>query len=425
MPEVPKIVRERLRAGGGTLGGTHPDSNLLAAFAEQALPAAEREIVLQHLAHCGECRETLALSMPVMEEVPAAAAEKTVPAAGAVRVSVARRQPWFAWHRLGWAGLAAGILIAAGVLVMRPGHLKKFEEARQTPAVSAVQPAATTEENKPLAPPPPSEVVTTADSRKPSAAAPLAGRRDEPEKLAKLKEAPAIPPHGEENLQASAGKKDADKALDMSASRPGSASETVEVSAGAAVMKTEPAQTTDTLGGNEVTPVFRAKAARISNAPAAATPERAMADVKQEQAQVSSERSSVGYAVGGAVSDTNSLQSLQKSQIVRQWKSQGGNEVQRSLDAGAHWKTVFQPHRRLLSVAAVGMEVWTGGQGGDLFHSTDTGVTWSQVHPSIEGQVLTDDITHIDVYSSTQVVLATSKGESWSTGDGGKTWTRK
>ena len=60
MPEVPKIVHDRLRAGlptGTGPEGPHPDPDVLTAFAEQALSAAEREGVLQHLARCGDCRE--------------------------------------------------------------------------------------------------------------------------------------------------------------------------------------------------------------------------------------------------------------------------------------------------------------------------------------------------------------------------------
>jgi hypothetical protein len=47
-----------------TAVGPHPDADLLSAFAEKALPDAERDRVLQHLGNCGECREILYLAMP-------------------------------------------------------------------------------------------------------------------------------------------------------------------------------------------------------------------------------------------------------------------------------------------------------------------------------------------------------------------------
>jgi hypothetical protein len=54
MENVPKIVRERLRVV--TVAVDHPDADVLTAFAERALPEAERATVLGHLARCGGCR---------------------------------------------------------------------------------------------------------------------------------------------------------------------------------------------------------------------------------------------------------------------------------------------------------------------------------------------------------------------------------
>lgn len=446
MPEVPKIVHERLRAGGSAPGAAHPDPNLLAAFAEQALSATERDDVLQHLAWCGECREALALSLPSLEAAPEAIAEEvTVPAVSAGRASSAGRRTWFAWNRLGWAGLTAGVVIAVGVLVMQPGRQKNVNEAEQKPGVPVAQPAGTLEANKAVPLPSSSEVATTAEKRPPAPASPAVTRRDELKKPAEPAAAPkewgrpqvsaqetrAMLGHSsvQGTLQASAGKKDvqSDNAFDTSAPRLGSVTETVDVSRGAATLAPEPAQRADTLAQNEAAPVVRAKAARALDAPAAVA-KTATADAKQEGAQASNEQRSMAYVVSGApaqLAGANSLQGLQRSQIPGQWAIRGGNELQHSLDSGAHWKTVFQPHRPLLCVAAAGVEVWAGGKKGDLFHSADSGATWNQVHPSLPGQVLTDDITHIDVYSSTQIVLSTSKNESWSTSDGGKTWAKK
>ena len=52
MQSVPKIVRDRLQATRPAVN--HPDADLLTAFAEQSLPAAERATVLDHLARCGD-----------------------------------------------------------------------------------------------------------------------------------------------------------------------------------------------------------------------------------------------------------------------------------------------------------------------------------------------------------------------------------
>jgi Putative zinc-finger len=71
MTNVPKIVHHRLWAS--LPEQTHPEANLLAAFAEQTLSATEREGVLQHLALCADCREVIALAVPTpdLAQIPA------------------------------------------------------------------------------------------------------------------------------------------------------------------------------------------------------------------------------------------------------------------------------------------------------------------------------------------------------------------
>lgn len=424
MPEVPKIVHERLRAAGAR-EGAHPDANLLAALAEQTLSATEREDVLQHLAGCADCREMVALSIPALESVPELVPEAAGPAA---RVSLPRRRMWFAWNRLGWAGLAAGVLIAVGVLVMQPVKRETIHEAQQKPAATLVPPVGRTDASQ-TASRLSSEVATTAENR-PEALAPEAPRRNEMKKLA----APvAAPKETVSPAQATAQRKGAnlersfDKDLQagqaggVSAPRPGSAKERVEVSAGTAIT-TESAQTVDVLAETEAAPVMRAKAAPALDAPAAATK---TADAKQEEGRASRQQRSTAYMAGAQpqMAGANAMEVLKKSSMPSQWAIHG-DEVQRSIDSGARWTTVFH-HRALLCVAAFGTDVWAGGKGGDLFHSADSGATWTQIRASLAGQTLGDDVARIDVYSPNQVVLSTSKDESWRTVDGGKTWTKK
>ncbi len=67
MTDVPKIVHSRLRAATPereAMERAHPEADVLTAFAEQALSAAERESVLQHLTLCGDCRDVIALASP-------------------------------------------------------------------------------------------------------------------------------------------------------------------------------------------------------------------------------------------------------------------------------------------------------------------------------------------------------------------------
>src|SRR5580704_18435477 len=93
MTEVPKIVHDRLRAAlplQGASASVHLDADLLTAFAEQALPVAERDGVLEHLALCGDCREVVALALPDSSMVAApfvADAETTSATVTRTRVS--------------------------------------------------------------------------------------------------------------------------------------------------------------------------------------------------------------------------------------------------------------------------------------------------------------------------------------------------
>src|SRR5258707_15507652 len=113
MPELPQSVRERLEASPSA--GMHPDADVLTAFGEQLLPESERALVLDHLSRCGDCREVIALALPVSEAADVAAA-RTV------------QRGWFGWPSLRWAFAAAGVGGAAffGVqkfLVGWPGNV--------------------------------------------------------------------------------------------------------------------------------------------------------------------------------------------------------------------------------------------------------------------------------------------------------------
>lgn len=135
------------------------------------------------------------------------------------------------------------------------------------------------------------------------------------------------------------------------------------------------------------------------------------------------------------------------------WKIQGGI-LQRSLNGGQSWQDALRSNRPLLCYATRNQNVWAGGQSGTLFHSIDGGVTWVQVRPSIRGQQLSSDITHIqlqgnnlrsnDVRTSDShnsdshneampgnapapalIVVSTSSNEIWISTDDGTTWAKK
>src|SRR4029077_5710091 len=126
MAEVPKIVYDRLRAA--LPERVHPDADLLSAFAEQALSATERDGVLQHLTLCGDCRDVVALALPAADLASPQTAPQTSHEHG-VRTTVSQEAApalhklSFAWPTLRWAALAAGVVVAAAVLLLHPRKL--------------------------------------------------------------------------------------------------------------------------------------------------------------------------------------------------------------------------------------------------------------------------------------------------------------
>jgi hypothetical protein len=421
MTEVPKIVHERLRAAlpnRAVPGGSHPDADLLTAFAEQALSATEREGVLEHLARCGDCRELIALALPAVDTV-AAPAEAETERAGAP----APRRLSFAWLSLRWAALAAGVVAAAAVLLMHPGKLNQMTQPPVNPQVATnAQPIPGPQNaSAPLASP---AMDQSAISAKP-AAAPL---KSELRLSKKLKAGQAVTP----SLQADSGillaenkiagnrqdLKEADKlsapssagahALNYNVAVVPSSSEAVEVTAESA---TEQAEVSSDVA-QDAQAIVKAK-----TAPQTETSQSQNAFVATAGAVPLQGRSMVSMAKLAAAPSPARARNVT-------WMIAAG-VLQQSLDSGQSWQTALHADHPLLCYASHDQDVWTGGQAGTLFHSADSGVTWLPVQAAIKGQPLTSDITHIDVHPSAEVVISTSNNEIWSSADNGKTWEKK
>jgi len=438
MSDVPKIVHDRLRAS--VPGGAHPDADVLTAFAEQALSGAEREGVVRHLARCVDCREVVALSIPPMAAAAQPrAAREGVAAAGTTGMGL---WSWFAWPNLRWAAMAAAVVVFVAVLTLRPEKQHK----------SMVQ---TVNEQAERVVPSPDASAKAATPLADQAVAPVAGTPSKPDK-SNAREAWAprtiAPQPGRVQTQIDAGfggQLEDDKRADsleskrnfsfearkltpqapaargasvngriVSSEQPaqmvGSSQETVEVTAAAGLV--QPAPTEDRLMARNVAapPIEKAK-------PAA-----------KEEAQLKNQVQDSGpqNKLAAAYSNSDTAFALQKTRskqskdVAAQWSLAQG-KLQRSLDAGTTWQIALQLQHPLLTFGMRGSDVWAGGQGGTLFHSTDSGSTWTMVQPSTKSESLNSDIVAIEVRSPAEVVLSTSNNESWSTLDAGKTWDKK
>ena len=448
MTEVPKIVYDRLRAArpehalpvrtGPELTHelAHPDANLLTAFAEQALSVTERKGLLEHLAFCADCREVIARALPAAEIV-AAPIESGGEAVPATAVPKTERN-WltstkFAWPSLRWAVLAAGIAVVASVLLLRPGKLNQAIPPSVNPQVAITAPSASGP-----------QIASSAVPSSPTASSPteqsaLSSKAEEPQAKSelrlskKLKAGQTVTPshQTEHGMLLAENKKDAGPAamlspapaagapaFDAAASR--GATETVEVSAGAAAVKATPSTESSLMAQNETQPVIKSK-------PALQGVEVAGVEVTDQQATVAAAVvPAPAMSPSKHITSNARLAAPASSTIAHNitWTIAAG-ELQRSMDSGRSWQNTLHADHPLLCYASHDNDVWTGGQAGTLFHSADSGVTWVQVRPSIKGQQLSFDVTHIDVRGPAEIVVSTSNHEIWSSADGGRTWDKK
>jgi photosynthesis system II assembly factor YCF48-like protein/putative zinc finger protein len=157
MESVPKFVVGRLQ-GRELDSESHPDVDLLTAFAEQSLDQRERGGVMEHLSHCGNCREILALSMGQEELLPMLGFSSRRKRAAEL----------LAWPVLRWGVLGTAIIAASFVGVR---HTRSHSNLNAASRVFRRDPVVDTSSVQDLAsratPPPVSEDKSLAVSIKP------------------------------------------------------------------------------------------------------------------------------------------------------------------------------------------------------------------------------------------------------------------
>src|SRR6266849_2084710 len=435
---VPKMVYDRLQAA--VPERVHPDADLLTAFTEQRLSVTERDSVLEHLALCGDCRDVIALALPAPDIVAAPVANETEADRAVSRAGVpARHQRRFAWPSLPWTALAAGVAVVAAVLLLHPGKLNL-----------AILPSA----NRQIATTvPPASIPQIASSSSLS----LSSSLDQSEDLAKSEDKTGeVRPNAElrwskklktgqvvkSPLPAASGflladnEKDSGVADKLSAAPSAGAraaapisrgtTETVEVSGAAAAVAMEPFTENALMARNEAPAIEKAKPA-LQGVEAQGVGAEVNERQKTETAVVPGPARSQARNVMSAAKLTPPASPALAHNIT--WAITAG-VLQRSLDSGRSWQNAVRADHPLLCYASHYDDVWAGGQAGTLFRSADSGVTWVEVQPSIKGQALTSDITHIhmrsrDVRSPAEIEISTSNNELWSSADGGRTWEKK
>ncbi len=466
MQDVPKIVRERLRAA--TPAVNHPDADVLTAFAERSLPELERDIVLEHLARCDDCRDVVALAVPASEAVEAAA-------------NPARGQ-WFGWPAIRWAFVAASIVAVAAVGVIqyqrrRPAMVAgRVSTYLQAPATVAKNEAATEPQATEAPPQEEKREATRAvhgDALKdveadagstgarraeaPAANVPKASYGHNiggPVKGTRQFFGPSAPTQWQQNsnalqnqAQQSAAPAPATAEKSMLAGAPALApaaappaqTVTVEVSSAAV-----PVSTGADAGAGSGGAVGKAKEPVKVETEAANLDAPADTKAQQELPVARNDTTVVGR---------NFAQLVEVTPMTR-WTVTSAGGLQRSFDRGNTWQDVDVSAsvsgnvaglaagartarakekdkylKKQLSggpvfraVTAIGAEVWAGGSGGALYHSGDGGAHWTPVVPSTAGSVLTGDVVALEFSDPQHGTVMTSTGERWTTADSGQSW---
>jgi Photosynthesis system II assembly factor YCF48 len=479
MQKVPKIVQERLQRATPRAVEAHPDADVLTAFTEQSLEASERARVMEHLARCGDCREVVALALPVTEAV---AMPSSVRAA---------RAPWLSWPVLRWAVVAAGILLVTSVGILQ------YKQRPQQNAALVASPVRQEE-----------KVIPPSQSPRPAAQAPAAraivlpeaAKRTPMRNLSRTQSAAAAdqpspspnavfpPPQplqgagsgggiggGVFRPSAGSGRGQAPKnnqvqpQSDAFAFTPAAreVAPTASQNAGGHPVPAAPTHQVVVSGASEAVEV-QSETGRIATQnqvpgqlaqnqtelPSQKQPLNNLDVVKAKDSMPPPAQSSVAFAPTVATPHISLQKGLRSSP---RWGISASGALQRSFDAGMTWEDVKVSQAALAgrlrtdsaaaykaddqekkikknenaesnsglvfrAVAAIGPEVWAGGSGAMLYHSPDAGTHWTQVLPSEATASLTGDIISVEFSDPQHGRVATSSGEVWLTADGGQTW---
>ncbi len=423
MAELPQIVRQRMKQQVEA----HPDADLLTGFAENSLTRREREQVMTHLSACASCREVVSLTT---------AGQKTE-----AEIAVApARSGWMRWPMLRWAavGSAATVVLAAVLLsyqsaVVRPRQVpSQAREDSQFPAAvprANEQPAAQAEKAagaKEL-----DRKRQLPEAQRPAKPAGIPSEPRDDFREPPLQKGPQIAAHGPAGRQTQADL--AQRPLASTAASPASAKSDEKVVARDAVnLPAEESRSRAASDKREASP----EAARLdaqtkdqaanTTLPLAGKPAELKKPFPPQSVPESELKAKTGVA-GGIVTGgpvRRPAFAMTKDAALPRWSLTAAGELRRSTDAGRTWETVKVEGASFRAISVVRGDIWAGGSGGLLYHSGDSGQQWTRVTPVADGEQLRDDIVRIEFIDGQQGTIITARRESWSTKDGGRSWSR-
>lgn len=395
--EFPRSARDALARQAAA--DDHPSADLLNGFVEHALGADERAWVTAHLAICGDCRDVVFLTnAAIPDEQRAASANRKGAGAG-----------WSRWGMWKWLAPAmAALVIVGGIVVERHQSLTAHTPANATVTMNArtVNPRMQARDAAPdelnSAAGKNSSAVSAEQPKKTEAASHAAQHV----KALMPPEAGAAPKEQTELAQAAPRVGLPRGAWPIPDAQPKTASP-VQSSAG-------PRQ----VGSNAAT------AARTQTNIVASQPPSTVAEVANQPATLSSRLEANTRNASGLGASGLSL-ATRATIVASHWRISAEGHLERSTQPGQWTRSLAEQPVSFRTVAVVGNEVWAGGSGGALFHSSDAGDHWMQIALVADGQSEHGAVQSIRFDSPLAGRVTTDAGTTWSTEDGGKTWSRQ
>jgi hypothetical protein len=376
MPSIPQIVRARLQRPMPATVDSHPDADLLTAFAEQSLVARERGSVLEHLAHCRDCRDVVALALPATEAVAATGLTSNARIGG------------FSWPVLRWAVAAAGILVVTslGVLQYERRHQEK------TMVATSLAPQNRTVESSAPSPAP------SAQAPSPMTAPPTATKKQSATRENALSR--PMPPAG------SAG--------GMAGGVRGQFSSAAGQAPTAAPVSPQRDDESAPASADELEVVGKAKPALAQGSPSNPVP------LPHTDTSFTKNQVAPRWIISSSGALQRSIDGGKTWLDVIITVDAAPADMKSSEKQLAPAPTVF----RALAVSS-NAEVWAGGSSGALYHTVDGGIHWVRVAPSTAGFILTGDVISIEFADPQNGTITTSNAEVWTTPNDGRTWQKK
>ncbi len=423
MSELPRSVREALARQ--TAADEHPSADLLNGFMEHALAADEHARVTTHLSVCADCREIIFLAGATVEEEQqvALAAAQSVPRVAAANLAEVRpaltipERPRVAW--LSWKWLVPAVAALAIVTTVVVHHINR-------PLIQNSQTVAMNSPSSLLIAPEQSNTqsATVAGNDKASSAVstPVDEKKSKAAEEAQLKE---IEKRERLLQQQIAGSLKVDRNAEMASSQIAQSVPPNAIGGAAAGRPAADAASSSKSMAKVAAPPNPQAAKRaetntveVSNAAAAATPQ---ATAKVELPALSN----LLHNKPNGGNDITYINQTEPKAAASMWRITDDGHLQRATASGTWTPVLIDQTVFFHTVAIVGGDVWAGGNGGALFHSSDNGEHWTRVALAAGGQAAHGAVRLIRFTTSTVGTVTTDSGETWSTSDGGKIWSRK